>query len=205
MSFPIKLIHFFILFSLIISFFISVNLGWFPSDKLLTKYPNEISFSFKNNGKINNLYYSKGDTVLNGVVLATIYNNDLDKLEVKENLLNKKFKILDRALINSIKNGASEKSISSLTYRRDQILTEIKSTANNIKSIKPNFSIFYNQEFSGKILKINYSIGDFINAGDKLLIIKLYEPFYIVNKIVSVLTILIIFIYIFLYKKFALK
>ena len=100
MSFPIKLIHFFILFSLIISFFISVNLGWFPSDKLLTKFPKEISFSFKNNGKINNLYYSKGDTVLNGVVLATIYNNDLDKLEVKENLLNKKFKILDKALIN---------------------------------------------------------------------------------------------------------
>ena len=197
-----RFFHIFFIFNLLVALIVSIKYAWFPSENLLKKYPKELNYSFNKDGVIDEIFYIKGDTVVNGAVLARIYDDHFNSLEKIKINNEQKFKILDRALINSIKNGASDKSIQLLTARRNNQLEELNRLKEKIKLIIPSISILYNNEFSGKVLDVNYIKGENIIAGRTVLIIRPYESFYLTNKIISFIIILLFSIYIFVYKKF---
>ena len=194
--------HIFFILNLIIVLTVSIKYAWFPSENLLVKYPKEINYSFNKDGIIDEIFYTKGDTVVNGDVLVRMYDVHLDSLEKNKITEEQKFKILDRALINSIKNGASEKSIQLLTKRRNNQLEELNIIKKKIKLIIPSLSLIYENEFSGKISHINFKNDENVIAGKTVLTIRPYESFYLINKIISFIIILLFSIYIYVNKKF---
>ena len=194
--------HIFFILNLIIVLTVSIKYAWFPSENLLVKYPKEINYSFNKDGIIDEIFYTKGDTVFNGAVLVRMYDVHLDSLEKNKITVEQKFKILDRALINSIKNGASEKSIQLLTKRRNNQLEELNIIKKKIKLIIPSLSLIYENEFSGKISHINFKNDENVIAGKTVLTIRPYESFYLINKIISFIIILLFSIYIYVNKKF---
>tara|TARA_A100000164_G_scaffold171063_1_gene151920 strand:- start:269 stop:886 length:618 start_codon:yes stop_codon:yes gene_type:complete len=194
--------HIFFILNLIIVLTVSIKYAWFPSENLLVKYPKEINYSFNKDGIIDEIFYTKGDTVVNGDVLVRMYDVHLDSLEKNKINVEQKFKILDRALINSIKNGASEKSIQLLTKRRNNQLEELNIIKKKIKLIIPSLSLIYENEFSGKISHINFKNDENVIAGKTVLTIRPYESFYLINKIISFIIILLFSIYIYVNKKF---
>ena len=194
--------HIFFILNLIIVLTVSIKYAWFPSENLLVKYPKEINYSFNKDGIIDEIFYTKGDTVVNGDVLVRMYDVHLDSLEKNKITEEQKFKILDRALINSIKNGASEKSIQLITKRRNNQLEKLNIIRKKIKLIIPSLSLIYENEFSGKVSHINFKNDENIIAGKTVLTIQPYESFYLINKIISFIIILLFSIYIFVNKKF---
>lgn len=197
-----RFFHIFFILNLIIVLTVSIKYAWFPSENLLVKYPKEINYSFNKDGIIDEIFYTKGDTVVNGDVLVRMYDVHLDSLEKNKINVEQKFKILDRALINSIKNGASEKSIQLLTKRRNNQLEELNIIKKKIKLIIPSLSLIYENEFSGKISHINFKNDENVIAGKTVLTIRPYESFYLINKIISFIIILLFSIYIYVNKKF---
>jgi len=197
-----RFFHIFFILNLTIVLTVSIKYAWFPSENLLVKYPKEIDYSFNKDGIIDEIFYTKGDMVVNGDVLVRMYDVHLDSLEKNKINVEQKFKILDRALINSIKNGASEKSIQLLTKRRNNQLEELNIIKKKIKLIIPSLSLIYENEFSGKISHINFKNDENVIAGKTVLTIRPYESFYLINKIISFIIILLFSIYIYVNKKF---
>ena len=180
-----NLIKFSIIFLLSYLSTLSILRGWFPSEKILNKYPISVQFSFLEKGEINKFFVIEGDRVYNGDKLCEIYNLEFEKLKNRFSKNNKNIKISNKALSNAINNGATIKFIRRLEDRIKVLEIENITLEDKIEILNDKFLIKLNHEFGGKVKKIFKKNGDQIHKNETILIVSLYQSYYSTFKVLS--------------------
>ena len=185
MYFKKNLIKFSIIF--LLSFFstLSILRGWFPSEKILNRYPISVQFSFLEKGEINKFFVTEGDRVYNGDKLCEMYNLEFEGLKNQFSKNNKNIKMSKKALSNAINNGATIKFIRRLEDRINVLEIENISLEDKIEILNDKFLIKLNHEFGGKVKKIFKKNGDQIQKNETILIVSLYQSYYSTFKVLS--------------------
>ena len=185
MYFKKNLIKFSIIFLLLFLSILSILKGWFPSEKILNKYPISVQFSFLDKGKINEFFVIEGDRVYNGDKLCEIYNLEFEELKNQFSKNNKNIKMSKKALSNALNNGATIKFIKRLEDRIKVLEIENISLKDKIEILNNKFLIKLNHEFGGKVKKIFKKNGDQIQKNETILIVSLYQSYYSTFKVLS--------------------
>ena len=191
MYFKKNLIKFSIIFLLSFLSTLSILRGWFPSEKILNRYPISVQFSFLEKGEINKFFVIEGDRVYNGDKLCEMYNLEFEELKNQFSKNNKNIKMSKKALSNAINNGATIKFIRRLEDRIKVLEIENISLEDKIEILNDKFLIKLNHEFGGKVKKIFKKNGDQIQKNETILIVSLYQSYYSTFKVLS-------FIFVFL-------
>ena len=185
MYFKKNLIKFSIIFLLSFLSILSILRGWFPSEKILNRYPISVQFSFLEKGEINQFFVIEGDRVYNGDKLCEIYNLEFEELKNRFSKNNKNIKMSKKALCNAINNGATIKFIRRLEDRIKVLEIENISLEDKIEFLNDKFLIKLNHEFGGKVKKIFKKNGDQILKNETILIVSLYQSYYSTFKVLS--------------------
>ena len=185
MYFKKNLIKFSIIFLLSFLSILSILRGWFPSEKILNRYPISVQFSFLEKGEINQFFVIEGDRVYNGDKLCEMYNLEFEGLKNQFSKNNKNIKISKKALSNAINNGATIKFIRRLEDRINVLEIENISLEDKIEILNDKFLIKLNHEFGGKVKKIFKKNGDQIQKNETILIVSLYQSYYSTFKVLS--------------------
>ena len=185
MYFKKNLIKFSIIFLLLFLSTLSILRGWFPSEKILNRYPISVQFSFLEKGEINKFFVIEGDRVYNGDKLCEIYNLEFEELKNRFSKNNKKIKMSKKALSNAVNNGATIKFIKRLEDRIKVLEIENISLEDKIEILNDKFLIKLNHEFGGKVKKIFKKNGDQIQKNETILIVSLYQSYYSTFKVLS--------------------
>tara|TARA_B100000925_G_scaffold262710_1_gene220193 strand:+ start:7130 stop:7738 length:609 start_codon:yes stop_codon:yes gene_type:complete len=185
MYFKKNLIKFSIIFLLSFLSTLSILRGWFPSEKILNRYPISVQFSFLEKGEINKFFVIEGDRVYNGDKLCEIYNLEFEGLKNQFSKNNKNIKMSKKALSNAINNGATIKFIRRLENRIKVLEIENISLEDKIEILNDKFLIKLNHEFGGKVKKIFKKNGDQIHKNETILIVSLYQSYYSTFKMLS--------------------
>ena len=191
MYFKKNLIKFSIIFLLSFLSILSILRGWFPSEKILNRYPISVQFSFLEKGEINQFFVIEGDRVYNGDKLCEMYNLEFEGLKNQFSNNNKNIKMSKKALSNAINNGATIKFIRRLEDKIKVLEIENISLEDKIEILNDKFLIKLNHEFGGKVKKIFKKNGDQIQKNETILIVSLYQSYYSTFKVLS-------FIFVFL-------
>ena len=185
MYFKKNLIKFSIIFLLSFLSILSILRGWFPSEKILNRYPISVQFSFLEKGEINQFFVIEGDRVYNGDKLCEMYNLEFEGLKNQFSKNNKNIKMSKKALSNAINNGATIKFIRRLEDRIKVLEIENISLEDKIEILNDKFLIKLNHEFGGKVKKIFKKNGDQILKNETILIVSLYQSYYSTFKVLS--------------------
>ena len=185
MYFKKNLIKFSIIFLLSFLSTLSILRGWFPSEKILNRYPISVQFSFLEKGEINKFFVIEGDRVYNGDKLCEMYNLEFEELKNQFSKNNKNIKMSKKALSNAINNGATIKFIRRLEDRIKVLEIENISLEDKIEILNDKFLIKLNHEFGGKVKKIFKKNGDQILKNETILIVSLYQSYYSTFKVLS--------------------
>ena len=185
MYFKKNLIKFSIIFLLSFLSTLSILRGWFPSEKILNRYPISVQFSFLEKGEINQFFVIEGDRVYNGDKLCEMYNLEFEGLKNQFSKNNKNIKMSKKALSNAINNGATIKFIRRLEDRINVLEIENISLEDKIEILNDKFLIKLNHEFGGKVKKIFKKNGDQIQKNETILIVSLYQSYYSTFKVLS--------------------
>ena len=185
MYFKKNLIKFSIIFLLSFLSILSILRGWFPSEKILNRYPISVQFSFLEKGEINKFFVTEGDRVYNGDKLCEMYNLEFEGLKNQFSKNNKNIKMSKKALSNAINNGATIKFIRRLEDRIKVLEIENISLEDKIEILNDKFLIKLNHEFGGKVKKIFKKNGDQIQKNETILIVSLYQSYYSTFKVLS--------------------
>ena len=185
MYFKKNLIKFSIIFLLSFLSTLSILRGWFPSEKILNRYPISVQFSFLEKGEINKFFVIEGDRVYNGDKLCEMYNLEFEGLKNQFSKNNKNIKMSKKALSNAINNGATIKFIRRLEDRIKVLEIENISLEDKIEILNDKFIIKLNHEFGGKVKKIFKKNGDQIQKNETILIVSLYQSYYSTFKVLS--------------------
>ena len=185
MYFKKNLIKFSIIFLLSFLSILSILRGWFPSEKILNRYPISVQFSFLEKGEINQFFVIEGDRVYNGDKLCEMYNLEFEGLKNQFSKNNKNIKMSKKALSNAINNGATIKFIRRLEDRIKVLEIENISLEDKIEILNDKFLIKLNHEFGGKVKKIFKKNGDQIQKNETILIVSLYQSYYSTFKLLS--------------------
>lgn len=185
MYFKKNLIKFSIIFLLSFLSTLSILRGWFPSEKILNRYPISVQFSFLEKGEINKFFVIEGDRVYNGDKLCEMYNLEFEELKNQFSKNNKNIKMSKKALSNAINNGATIKFIRRLEDRIKVLEIENISLEDKIEILNDKFLIKLNHEFGGKVKKIFKKNGDQIQKNETILIVSLYQSYYSTFKVLS--------------------
>ena len=185
MYFKKNLIKFSIIFLLSFLSTLSILRGWFPSEKILNRYPISVQFSFLEKGEINQFFVIEGDRVYNGDKLCEMYNLEFEGLKNQFSKNNKNIKMSKKALSNAINNGATIKFIRRLEDRIKVLEIENISLEDKIEILNDKFLIKLNHEFGGKVKKIFKKNGDQIQKNETILIVSLYQSYYSTFKVLS--------------------
>ena len=185
MYFKKNLIKFSIIFLLSFLSTLSILRGWFPSEKILNRYPISVQFSFLEKGEINKFFVIEGDRVYNGDKLCEMYNLEFEELKNQFSKNNKNIKMSKKALSNAINNGATIKFIRRLEDRIKVLEIENISLEDKIEILNDKFLIKLNHEFGGKVKKIFKKNGDQIQKNETILIVSLYQSYYSIFKVLS--------------------
>ena len=185
MYFKKNLIKFSIIFLLSFFSILSILRGWFPSEKILNRYPISVQFSFLEKGEINKFFVTEGDRVYNGDKLCEMYNLEFEGLKNQFSKNNKNIKMSKKALSNAINNGATINFIRRLEDRINVLEIENISLEDKIEILNDKFLIKLNHEFGGKVKKIFKKNGDQIQKNETILIVSLYQSYYSTFKVLS--------------------
>ena len=185
MYFKKNLIKFSIIFLLSFLSTLSILRGWFPSEKILNRYPISVQFSFLEKGEIKQFFVIEGDRVYNGDKLCEMYNLEFEGLKNQFSKNNKNIKMSKKALSNAINNGATIKFIRRLEDRIKVLEIENISLEDKIEILNDKFLIKLNHEFGGKVKEIFKKNGDQIQKNETILIVSLYQSYYSTFKLLS--------------------
>ena len=179
---------FHVLVFIILLFFLILGIKniYFPSQKVLKQHPREITYYFNHYGKIKNIFFSEEDEVSNGSILVRAEDDTLNKIEKDYFNEKRKYKLLTSALINSYKNGASDRAINNIKSRKVQSEKKLIIFENKIDELKAPFELKYKNEFKGRILKIFKTNKSSFIAREPIIIVKPDLPFYSFNKVMAV-------------------
>lgn len=92
--------------------------AWYPSDKVLKKHPREIVAAFGVSGSVAEVLVSEGDSVGEKMVLAklrsTQIQEEFDAAKAEYTEAKKKHAVMELALKNANKNGASDDGLANI-------------------------------------------------------------------------------------------
>lgn len=119
-TYKIKGTNDFLVLSLIFFFLClwAVKDAWYPSDKVLKKHPREVVAAFETAGSVGEIFVDVGDSIGEGTVLArlrsTRVQEEFDAAKSAYTKAKDKHAVMQLALKNANKNGASDDGLSAI-------------------------------------------------------------------------------------------
>jgi multidrug resistance efflux pump len=169
----------------------AVKDAWYPSPNVVKKHPMEVAVSFDTAGSIGKLHIEEGDTIGEGQLLAELGRSklkmefDLAKKEYTER--KNKSTLLQKALANAVRNGASDEGIAELeegVVQANLAMDEALAQVGSIRSAMDASEL--RAPTKGEIKQILAKTHGQVAAGENVLIIDPKDHFYLFNKSLAI-------------------
>ncbi|MEE9368948.1 MAG: hypothetical protein V3V05_08785 [Pontiella sp.] len=178
----------------------SIKDAWFPSPKLVKKHPPEIEVSFESSGSIEKVFVGVGDTVSEKQMLAKLRTDrmsvEYDDAKHKYTEAKKKFAMMDLALKNATKNGASDEGLAEIQKRQEvaktamveslAIVTKLRTSIDASELLSPR---------KGMIKEIKIGTHSMIDAGETVIKLDPKDHFYLFNKSLAIFSFLAFWVF----------
>ena len=169
----------------------SVKDAWYSSPKTLEKHPLEVAESFDTDGAIGQLHVVEGDSVGESQILAELRRvrkqEEFEAAKMAYSTAKNKHTLVDEALRNAVKNGASSDGIAELKQNRidaqstmDAALEEVNVTRTRLDSTELRAS------GKGVVKHILISAHAQVEAGQTVIVIDPKDHFYLFNKSLAI-------------------
>ena len=165
--------------------------AWYPSPNVVKKHPMEVAVSFEAAGSVGKLYVETGDSIGEGQLLAELGRSKLtmefDVSKKEYTAAKNKHTLMQAALENAIKNGASNEGISELEERVVQTKLVMEEALAKVGGIRASMDASeLRAPTKGQIKEILTVTHSRVVAGENVLIIDPKDHFYLFNKSLAI-------------------
>lgn len=169
----------------------AVKDAWYPSPKVLEKHPEEVAVAFEVAGSIGQLHVTEGDSIGEEQVLAELHHA---KIQEKFDTAKKEYSdaknqhaLMDEALRNAVKNGASSEGIAELKQGRVDAQTAMDSALEEVNDIRAKLDATeLRAPGKGVVKKVLVSLHAQVEAGESVIAIDPKDHFYLFNKSLAI-------------------
>ena len=169
----------------------AVKDAWYPSPNVVKKHPMEVAVSFEVPGSIGKVYVVAGDSIGEGQLLAELgrakMKMEFDVAKKEYTTTKNKHTLMQTALANAVKNGASDEGIAGLELSLLETKSKMDETLAQVSSIRSAMEASELRAPSkGEIKKILIPTHSLVAAGEEVLIIDPKDHFYLFNKSLAI-------------------
>jgi len=169
----------------------AVKDAWYPSPKVLEKHPEEVVVAFEVAGSIGQLHVAEGDSIGEEQVLAELHHA---KIQEKFDTAKKEYSdaknqhtLMDEALRNAVKNGASSEGITELKQGRVDAQTAMDAALGEVNDIRAKLDATeLRAPGKGVVKKVLVSLHAQVEAGETVIAIDPRDHFYLFNKSLAI-------------------
>jgi len=169
----------------------AVKDAWYPSPKVLEKHPEEVTVAFEVAGSIGQLHVAEGDSIGEEQVLAELHHA---KIQEKFDTAKKEYSdaknqhtLMDEALRNAVKNGASSEGIAELKQGRLDAQTAMDSALEEVNDIREKLDATeLRAPGKGVVKEVLVSLHAQVEAGETVIAIDPRDHFYLFNKSLAI-------------------
>jgi multidrug resistance efflux pump len=192
-SYNIKGTKDFLVLSLIFFFLClwAVKDAWYPSPKVVEKHPMEVAVSFEVSGSIGKVYIKEGDSIGEGQLLAELGRSkmtmEFDVAKKNYTTTKNKLTLMQTALQNAEKNGASDEGIAELRGAVDLAKLAKDEALALVGQIRASMEASeFRSPSKGVIKQILAPLHTPVEAGESVIIIDPKDHFYLFNKSLAI-------------------
>lgn len=177
-----------------ISFFFclwSVKDAWFTAPKVLEKHPREVVVAFETNGLIEQLHVREGDSVGEGQLLAELRRGKMkdESAAAKKayTAAKNKHTLMDEALRNAEKNGATSEGIAEIQQSRADAKAAMATSLKQVNLARERIDATELRASSkGEVKEVLVSLYGTTEAGETVMVIDPKDHFYLFNKSLAI-------------------
>ena len=165
--------------------------AWYPSEKVLKKHPLLVEASFETSGAVEKILVLEGDMVAENELLALL-RRDKTSVEFEEakevyTAAKKKAAVMDLALVNAERNGASDGGIAEIRQSASEAKVAVQDALEKVESLKATMDASeLKAPIKGEIKEVKAGTHSMVEAGDIILVIDPKDHFYVFNKSLAI-------------------
>ncbi len=169
----------------------AVKDAWYPSPKVVEKHPMEVSLSFETAGSVGQLHVAEGDSVGETQVLAELRRvKMMEEFDVSKKAYSEaknKHTLMDEALRNAVKNGASSEGIAELKQSRIDAQAAMDATLEKVNATRAKLdSTELQSSCKGVVKQVLVSLHAHVEADETVIVIDPKDHFYLFNKSLAI-------------------
>ncbi len=169
----------------------SVKDAWFTSSKTLEKHPRQVEAAFEISGLVEQLLVREGDSVGEGQLLAELRRGRMkDEVAADKKAYTdakNKHTLMDEALRNAVKNGASTKGIAELEQGRADAQAAMDAAMKQVNLAREKLAATELRASSkGVVKEVRVPLYASVEAGDTVMVIDPKDHFYVFNKSLAI-------------------
>ncbi len=174
--------------------------AWYPSPKVMEKHPQEVALAFETDGSIGELHVAEGDSVIEEQVLAELRHvkmqEEFEAAKKEYSAAKDKHVLMDEALRNAVKNGASSEGIAELKQNRIDAQIAMDSALEKVNAGRARIDATeLRASDKGVVKHISVSLHDQVGAGDTVIVIEPNDHFYLFNKSLAIFSFIAFWIF----------
>lgn len=165
--------------------------AWYPSPKVVENHPQQVEVSFDTAGTIGQLHVAVGDSVGDKQLLAELrrvrMQEDFDAAKKEYTVAKKKIMLLDVALRNAVKNGASDGGIAELEQSQVAAKAALADALENVNTSRARMgSTELRAPTKGVVRELLAMTHSQVEAGEAVMVIDPKDHFYLFNKSLAI-------------------
>ncbi len=169
----------------------AVKDAWYPSPKVVEKHPMEVNLSFETAGSVGQLHVAEGDSVGETQVLAELRRvKMMEEFDVSKKAYSEaknKHTLMDEALRNAVKNGASSEGIAELKQSRIDAQAAMDATLEKVNATRAKLdSTELQSSCKGVVKQVLVSLHAHVEADETVIVIDPKDHFYLFNKSLAI-------------------
>lgn len=178
----------------------SVKDAWYPSPKVVKKHPKEVQVSFETSGSVAQIHVAKGDSIAENQPLAALRRMKIDEeFEVSKKTYSEaknKHAVVDEALRNAVKNGASSEGIADLKQSRTDAQATMDAALEKVNEARAKLDATEMLSPSKGIVKdVLVPMYAPVEAGETIIVIDPRDHFYLFNKSLAIFSFIAFWIF----------
>lgn len=169
----------------------AVKDAWYPSPNVLKKHPSEVAVSFDTAGSVGQLHVAVGDSIGEGQLLVELRRSkmkmDFDAAKKNYTAFKNKHTLMEEALRNAGKNGASDEGIAELREGVAQARSTMDASLEKVGAARAALDATeLHAPTKGVVKELLAMTHSQVEAGETVLVIDPKDHFYLFNKSLAI-------------------
>ncbi len=169
----------------------SIKDAWFTSPKMIEKHPQEVAAAFETSGLVEQLHVREGDSVGEGQLLAELRRGKMkaESAAAKKTYTEAKNKhtLMDEALRNAEKNGATSEGIAEIKQSRDDAQAAMAPALKQVNLARERIAATELRASSkGVVKEVRVPLYASVDTGETVMVIDPKDHFYLFNKSLAI-------------------